>query len=157
MLRCDRSPLRRWPARSARRRRARCSRFWATSPRSTRSRRRTWPSSLPNRRRSARRPSGTAGAAKDVRQPERAGREREAAAALDLAARALDRPAGVARHVAGPGHTWPDRLVHLPLELASAPAVRDHVLVEAQLAARLDHAPQLRQRSLLVGHRAEYE
>src|SRR3954447_5024173 len=157
MLRCDRSPLRRCPAHSARPRRARCSRFWATLPRSTRSRRHTWPSSLPNRPRAALRPSGTAGAAKDVWQPERTRREREAAAALDIEACALDRRAGVARHVAATGHAWPDRLVHHPLELAPALAVRDHVLVEAQLAARLDHASQLCERSLLVGHRAEHE
>jgi len=33
----------------------------------------------------------------------------------------------------------------------------DHVLIEAQLPARLDHSEELRQGTLLVGYRAQYQ
>ena len=151
--RSARSRRQRCRARSAHRRRARCSTCWPKSRREYASRRRTWRQSPPK--------TDAAFGVSSIRDgarcrgcaacPKLARREREAAAALDDEAGALDRGARVARHVAAAGHARPDRRVHEALELAPALAVRDHVLVEAQLAARLDHAAQLGQRGAWSG------
>lgn len=78
-------------------------------------------------------------------------------ARLDLKPPALDRGCRVARQMTAARQTRPERCVGEPLKARLQPGVRDHVLVEAQLAARADHAVQLRERRVLVGHRAEHE
>src|SRR5581483_11467979 len=98
--------------------------------------------------------------AEDVgdRGKERARPEAEPLAAVDLEASPLDRALGLARRMAAAGDARPERAAVGQLEQqAERLAAREDVLVEAKLAARPQHAPDLGQRASLVGDRAEDE
>src|SRR5215217_2510802 len=92
--------------------------------------------------------SGTARTAQNVRDAELARREREAAASLHDEAGAVDGGTRVTRQMAAAGHVRVEGLVEEALHSAPARAVRDDVLIEAQLAARPDHAVQLAERTV---------
>ena len=86
------------------------------------------------------------------------GGEHDPLACLDLEPAAVDRRGGVAGRVAAAGDPRPEAAVVDRLEKeALGLAVGDHVLVEAQLAARADDPAKLRERLVLVGDRAEDE
>ena len=68
----------------------------------------------------------------------------------------LDRPGGVVVGPAAARQALGDRGERL-LERRQRLRARGHVLVEAQLAAGPHHAPQLRERGGLAGHRAQHQ
>ncbi len=75
-------------------------------------------------------------------------------ARLNLKPRVLDSGCCVARQMAAARQTGPEGRVGESLKARLPPGVRDHMLVEAQLAAWTDHAVKLRERRVLVGHGA---
>jgi hypothetical protein len=103
--------------------------------------------------------SGTSGGAQDVwvGWEERCGTEWEAFECLDLKPRAFDRGGRVACEVTAAHEARPEGRVRESLKARLPCRLGDHVLIEAQLATGTNHAIQLRQRSLLVGHGAEHE
>ena len=76
---------------------------------------------------------------------------------LDFEAGRRDRGRRVASGVAPAERARPEHPVHSALAERNRVTVREHVLIEAQLAAGAQHTPQFRQRPCLVRHGAQHQ